>query len=95
MKPDICNLTWMGMVSLMVYPAAFGLNGLYNPIASDPDDLNAVETYVRLDTDTDVVPDQDDLDSDNDGINDVAEAGYSFYDTNNDGRIDNGNGLPL
>ncbi|MEZ4953477.1 MAG: gliding motility-associated C-terminal domain-containing protein [Saprospiraceae bacterium] len=75
-------------------PAAFGLNGLYNPIASDPDDLNAVETYVRLDTDTDVVPDHDDLDSDNDGINDVAEAGYSSYDTNNDGRIDNGNGLP-
>ncbi|HHM20396.1 MAG TPA: hypothetical protein ENJ20_00105, partial [Bacteroidetes bacterium] len=26
-------------------PAVFGQNGLYNPIASDPDDFNAVETY--------------------------------------------------
>ena len=68
-------------------PAAFGLNGLYNPIASDPDDFNAVETYSRLNADNDGIPDYDDLDSDNDGINDVAEAGYSSADTNNDGRI--------
>lgn len=72
----------------------FGANGLYNPIASEPDSLNAVETYVRWDEDADGVPDHDDLDSDNDGINDVAEAGYALSDTNLDGRIDNGNGLP-
>lgn len=77
-------------------PAIFGLNGLYNPIASDPDDFNATETYTRFDWDNDGVPDHDDLDSDNDGINDVAEAGYMFSDTNGDGRIDDGSGnVPL
>ncbi|HFA48352.1 MAG TPA: hypothetical protein ENJ95_04955, partial [Bacteroidetes bacterium] len=75
-------------------PAAFGQNGLYNPIASQPNSANAVETYTRFDEDNDGVPDHDDLDSDNDGINDVAEAGYGFSDTNNDGRVDNGNGNP-
>ncbi len=75
-------------------PAAFGLNGLFNPIASDPDDLNAVETYSRAEWDGDGVPDHDDLDSDNDGINDVAEAGYGNFDTNNDGRIGGGANSP-
>ncbi|MBI1227112.1 MAG: T9SS type B sorting domain-containing protein [Bacteroidetes bacterium] len=71
-------------------PAIFGMNGLYNPIASDPDDLAAVETYSRSEWDGDGVPDHDDLDSDNDGINDVAEAGLGAFDTNNDGRIGGG-----
>lgn len=75
-------------------PAEFGANGLYNPIASDPDAPDATETYDRFDKDKDLVPDHDDLDSDNDGINDVGEAGYSLSDTNNDGRIDDGNGNP-
>lgn len=75
-------------------PAAFGQNGLYNPIASNPDAQNAVETYSRFNKDGDTVPDHDDLDSDNDGINDVAEAGYGASDTNDNGRIDNGSGLP-
>lgn len=75
-------------------PAEFGLNGLYNPIATDPDDLGAIETYVRWDWDSDGVPDYDDLDSDNDGINDVLEAGFGFSDSNNDGRIDDGFGNP-
>ena len=74
--------------------ALFGQNGLFNAIASDPDDLSAVETYSRFDTDGDKVPDHDDLDSDNDGINDVAEAGYASADSNNDGRIDDGTGQP-
>ena len=74
--------------------AEFGANGLYNPIASDADALDAVETYVRWDVDTDGIPDHDDLDSDNDGINDVAEAGFAMSDTNLDGRIDNGSGAP-
>ena len=73
---------------------AFGFNGLYNPIASDPDDMNAVETYARFDWDDDGVPDHDDLDSDNDGIHDVAEAGYGVFDSNNDGRIGGGAASP-
>jgi len=73
-------------------PAEFGLNGLYNPIATDPDAFTAVETYARFDVDADGVPDHDDLDSDNDGINDVAETGLGINDTNNDGRIDDGAG---
>lgn len=76
-------------------PAAFGLNGLFNAIASHPDNLNAVETYTRVDWDNDTVPDHDDLDSDNDGIHDVREAGYSpNFDSNNDGLIDNGGNPP-
>jgi gliding motility-associated-like protein len=75
-------------------PAVFGFNGLYNPIASHPDALTAVETYTRWDWDSDGVPDHDDLDSDNDGINDVAEAGYASADTNNDGRIGGGTANP-
>ncbi len=71
-------------------PAAFGLNGLFNPIASDPDDFAAVETYSRIEWDGDGVPDHDDLDSDNDGINDVSEAGLGAFDSNNDGRIGGG-----
>ena len=74
--------------------AVFGQNGLYNPIASDPNAQSAIETYPRFNKDGDTVPDHDDLDSDNDGINDVAEAGYGSSDTNNNGRIDNGAGLP-
>ncbi len=82
-------------------PSAFGLNGLYSAIASNPNDPNAVETYARFDWDNDGVPDHDDLDSDNDGINDIAEAGYGNSDADNNGRfgspanpaIVNGNGL--
>ncbi|MEZ4961741.1 MAG: PKD domain-containing protein [Saprospiraceae bacterium] len=73
-------------------PIDFGQNGLFNAIASDPDDLNAVETYTRWDKDVDGVPDHDDLDSDNDGIHDVAEAGYLHFDADNNGRIDDING---
>lgn len=72
-------------------PAAFGLNGLYTPIASDPNDVNATETYSRVDFDGDEIPDHDDLDSDNDGINDVSEAGYGVFDPNNDGIIGGAN----
>ena len=72
----------------------FGKNGLFNAIASDPDDFSAFEIYNHFDVDRDGVPDYDDLDSDNDGINDVAEANFGFADSNNDGRIDDGNGNP-
>ncbi|CAM1359296.1 Ig-like domain-containing protein [Tenacibaculum xiamenense] len=40
------------------------------------------------DTDSDGIPDYLDLDSDNDGIYDVVEAGTGSMDTNNDGTID-------
>ncbi len=75
-------------------PVEFGANGLYNPIASHPDAPTATETYMRWDFDTDGVPDHDDLDADNDGINDVREGGFGDLDTNNDGRIDDGMGNP-
>jgi len=75
-------------------PSFFGKNGLFNVIASDPDAFTAFENYTRFDLDKDGVPDHDDLDSDNDGINDVAEANFGFADSNNDGRIDDGNGNP-
>ncbi|WP_425545356.1 beta strand repeat-containing protein, partial [Gangjinia marincola] len=41
------------------------------------------------DTDDDGVPDYLDLDSDNDGIYDVVEAGFGGLDTNQDGTISN------
>ena len=72
--------------------AAFGLNGLYNPLATDPDDLGAVANYTPWDFDGDGIPDHDDLDADNDGISDVVEAGYASSDSDGDGRIDDGNG---
>lgn len=75
-------------------PSFFGQNGLFNVIASDADAFTAFENYTRFDVDNDGVPDHDDLDSDNDGINDVAEANFGFADSNNDGRIDDGNGNP-
>ena len=44
------------------------------------------------DVDGDGIPDHDDLDSDNDGIADVVEAGFASADSDQDGRIDDGNG---
>ncbi len=70
----------------------FGRNGFFNALASDPDAFTAFEIYNRSDADGDGVPDHDDLDSDNDGINDVVEANFDFADSNGDGRIDDGNG---
>ncbi len=73
-------------------PSFFGRNGFFNALASDPDAFTAFENYSRSDADADGVPDHDDLDSDNDGINDVVEANFDFADSNGDGRIDDGNG---
>jgi hypothetical protein len=41
--------------------------------------------------DTDSTPDYRDLDSDGDGMKDVAENGNALLDTNNDGKLDNPN----
>jgi hypothetical protein len=45
-----------------------------------------------LNSDGDSIPNYLDLDSDNDGINDVRENGSAAFDTNNDGKIDSGDG---
>ncbi|WP_298782645.1 hypothetical protein [uncultured Polaribacter sp.] len=42
----------------------------------------------EVDTDGDGVPNQQDLDSDNDGINDVVESGNISVDSNGDGLVD-------
>jgi Secretion system C-terminal sorting domain len=49
-------------------------------------------TSAVLNTDSDSVANYLDLDSDNDGINDVRENGSATLDTNNDGKIDVGDG---
>lgn len=73
---------------------AFGLNGLYNAISTHPHSPTAQITYPLRDSDLDKVHDFRDLDSDNDGLHDVAEAGFGHWDSTNDGRIDNGLGVP-
>jgi len=60
------------------------------------DDATAGTPLPLNDTDTDTTPDHLDLDSDNDGLNDIHEAGGT--DTDSDGMVDNftdadGNGL--
>ncbi|MBK6697494.1 MAG: hypothetical protein IPG50_35710 [Myxococcales bacterium] len=85
--------------------AGVGANGLCNNAETGADtgisdfDGNAQGPDLARDTDGDGIPDYRDLDSDNDGLNDVIEAGG--VDANGNGRIDpldavpdaNGNGL--
>ena len=68
-------------------PSVFGANGLFSALETN-DSPTGVANYVPWDFDGDRIPDHDDLDSDNDGILDVVEAGYASSDTNQDGRID-------
>ncbi|MCB0485688.1 MAG: hypothetical protein KDC47_05795, partial [Flavobacteriaceae bacterium] len=65
-------------------PLDFGTNGLLNLIETD-DTLLAITTIPVADSDTDGTPDALELNSDGDGCNDVAEAG--FTDLNGDGRL--------
>ncbi|WP_103866689.1 DUF4114 domain-containing protein [Aquimarina sp. I32.4] len=60
-------------------------DGVFNYL--DPDFGNTCNSGVSLafDTDRDGVPNVLDLDSDNDGIFDIVEAGLGAYDTNGDG----------
>ncbi|MDF2193387.1 T9SS type A sorting domain-containing protein [Paraflavitalea sp. CAU 1676] len=57
-------------------------NGLMNPY----DPANGGTTLANLDTDGDTIPNSLDLDSDNDGLPDIVEAGGA--DANNDGKVD-------
>lgn len=67
----------------------FGENGFFNILASNPDALNAVAVYTPSDKDNDEIFDAYDLDSDNDGINDLVEAGEGYADNDNDGLLNN------
>ena len=50
-----------------------------------------VTGIIPADTDTDGVPNYLDLDSDNDGIHDLDEAGFNVTDADSNGMIDGGN----
>ncbi|MEL7020004.1 MAG: gliding motility-associated C-terminal domain-containing protein, partial [Bacteroidota bacterium] len=69
-------------------PVVFGANGWFNSLASDPDATDAEANYQLRDKDRDNYPDIHDLDSDNDGIHDIAEANRGDLDANDNGRID-------
>jgi gliding motility-associated-like protein len=55
------------------------------------DDVTFYNVNCFADNDGDGIPNSLDLDSDNDGIYDLVEAGHGAADTNNDGRIDGTN----
>ena len=69
----------------------FGANGLADALESTPNTPNTPDysgsgnAETPVDTDRDTHPDFLDLDSDNDGIHDVIEAG--FTDPDHDGRV--------
>ncbi len=70
--------------------ADVGENGLVDSIETSPDSSFINFRILNTDeSDGDVVPDYLDLDSDNDGILDLVEAGVGEqFDTNGDGRVD-------
>ncbi len=65
-----------------------GANGMATIVETD-DGVAATNNYLLADSDGDAAPDFVDLDTDNDGINDVME-GYAglFADANSDGMVD-------
>ena len=70
-------------------------DGLFNAVDGNPGFADAPDGQGdALDTDTDMVPDHLDIDSDNDGIADVIESGNGDADTNKDGvlGVDDANG---
>jgi len=65
-----------------------GTNGLAD-VLENVDNSSAVTTYTLANKDGDSVLDFNDLDSDNDGINDIKESGRAgLADANNDGIVD-------
>ena len=71
-------------------PADFGANGLLDLIETD-DTTTATVTIPTADSDGDGIPDSNELDADNDGCNDVLEAG--FIDNDSSGRLGSDTGL--
>ena len=71
-------------VAILLSPYAPGLNVSVQLDSVTMDDV----AFCNPDIDNDGIPNSLDLDSDNDGIYDVVEAGLGHLDTNNDGRID-------
>lgn len=67
-------------------PSDFGINGLLDSIETSPD--SGVINFTIRDTDANGTANYISLDSDNDGCNDVKEAG--FTDGNNNGLLGNG-----
>ena len=63
---------------------------MFNPLGTDNDALSAEINYQINDADLDTHPDAYDLDSDNDGLYDVAEANFGAFDTNQDGMLNAG-----
>ncbi len=70
-------------------PGLFGANGLLDALEVVPD--NGILSVVTADSDTDGIPDSNELNADNDGCNDVTEAG--FTDVDGAGRLGNDTGL--
>ncbi len=62
-------------------------DGIYGGADNNSNAFGDAGNTNPRDTDGDNVPDFLDLDSDNDGINDVVENGNGAFDTNNDGTI--------
>ena len=71
-------------VAILLSPYGPGLNISIQLDSVTMDDV----AFCNPDIDNDGIPNSLDLDSDNDGIYDVVEAGLGHLDTNNDGRID-------
>ena len=71
---------------------AGGVDADLNGIADGTPDANGMPVapgLVPVNSDTDAIPNYRDIDSDNDGVNDVKEnTGTAAYDINNDGRVD-------
>ena len=63
-------------------------DGIMDPADGAPTNFGDLNDPVTPDTDGDGVPDYNDLDSDNDGINDVEEGPNSGDDANGDGMVD-------
>ena len=61
-------------------PAGVGANGLFNPLETAVD--SGVLVNTTADSDTDGIPDSNELDADNDGCTDVIEAGFTDPDSN-------------
>jgi hypothetical protein len=77
--PDISEASSPKITLLNTDANTDGLDDIFNGITTN------------IDTDNDGVPNYIDLDADNDGIFDAAEAGHNLADTNNNGVLDNAN----